>query len=93
MITYMGKSKDAEDIIASASAALESIQGTIPYLREAGMPDDLTGRNASEAESIFIDAAIDQIEGWDDRCVVDRIECVIDDGGKIKTKVVLTDNE
>lgn len=92
MVAYLGQSGEAQDIIDCASTVLESVQGTIPYLRDAGMPDDMIGRAAAEAEGIFINFAIDQIEGWDDRCLVEQIECVID-GEKIKPKVVLTDGE
>ncbi len=92
MIEYVGSRRDAADIAACANTILSSVKGTIPFLRDMGLPDDIIGNSPADAEGAYIDAAIEQIEAWDERVVVGEIACQIQ-GRTIDAKVVLMDGE
>lgn len=92
MIDYNGTGKDKESIISCAAMILSTVRGSMPYMRDMGISDEILGRNSPYAEDAFISDAVDQIETWDERVVVREIQ-MEDSGGNLETKVVLEDGE
>lgn len=92
MVEYVGKREDADDIITCTEMILSTVQGTMPYMRDMGIPSEVIGKNISESEDMYTMEAIDQIETWEDRAAVDEIQIQKSDGA-IGAKVVLKDVE
>lgn len=90
MVEYVGKRKDADDIVTCAEMILSTVQGTMPYMRDMGIPSEVIGKDISESEDMYTMEAIDQIETWEDRAVVDEIQIQKSDGA-LGAKVVLKD--
>ena len=94
MIEFQGENKNSADILKCAQNILNSVQGTVPYMRDMGMPDNLVGRNTPILTDGYESYAIDQIETWEERAIVSRIDFQKSEiNGKLEPKVVLTDGE
>lgn len=94
MIEFCGENKNSPDIIKCAQNILSSIQGTIPYMRDMGMPDELVGRNAPTLKEGYESYVIDQIETWEERAIVSSIDFSKNEkDGRLEPKVVLKDGE
>ncbi len=92
MVEYVGKREDADDIVTCAEMILSTVQGTMPYMRDMGIPSEVIGKDISESEDMYTMEAIDQIEIWEDRAAVDEIQIQKGDGA-LGAKVVLKDVE
>ena len=91
-IIYTGSSAERDNIIACTGMILTTARGTMPYVRDMGIPDDILGKDTPEAADEYLTEAIDQIEAWDARVLVRQIDVAQDENGIIKPKVVLEDN-
>lgn len=92
MICYKGDDEEKDDIVACAATIASTVQGTMPYMRDMGIPGDMTG-NTLDQEAYLEMNLIDQIEEWEERAVVKQITMEQDDGGKLIPKVVIERND
>jgi len=93
MVYYNGTAADGENIVSCAGMILGTVRGSMPYMRDMGIPEDVLGRNTPEAEDAYVDEASEQVEMWDERVMVGEIAVEQDAEGKIQARVVLEDVE
>lgn len=92
MIYYTGDDEEKDDIISCTSTIASTIQGTMPYMRDMGIPGDMPG-NILDKEAYLEMNLIDQIEEWEERAVVKQVDMELDDDGRLIPKVVIGRND
>lgn len=92
MIYYTGDNEEKDDIISCASTIASTVQGTMPFMRDMGIPGDMSG-NILDQEAYLEMNLIDQIEEWEERAVVKQVDMELDDSGKLIPKVVIGRND
>lgn len=91
MIDYNGEDQDKEDIISCAAMIVTTVQGTMPYMRDMGIPGGMPGNVLDKSASLEMNL-IDQIEEWEERAVVEQVSMKQDATGKLIPKVVIGRN-
>ena len=85
-----GLNSESEDMISCARNIITTVQGTMPYMRDMGIPDDIISRSSPQAADAYVVSATEQIEIWDERLCVSNIRMEMDTDGILQPKVVLT---
>lgn len=91
MIYYIGDDDEKADIVSCASNVASTVQGTMPFMRDMGIPGDMSG-NVIDQEAYLEANLIEQIEEWEERAIVEQVVNRRDSDGAIKQKVVIRRN-
>ena len=93
MVHYNGTAADGENIVSCVGMILSTVRGSMPYMRDMGILEDVLGRNTPEATDAYVGEASEQVETWDDRVIVGEIKVEQGGEGRIQSRVVLEDVE